>query len=281
MGFERTDWAREVALLRPAKLTVALFANAPTLDVARPWIPDRLLPLHGGEGFERLTAAQRLFYNHAYARQLLAEFMWSEQFLIIEPLKQLCRTRKLAPEILSVLQSFVSDELHHVESFSHLENLVVAAEELSLNPAFRPPPLLRALAGLARRYPKRVTFWAPVIEGFEQQTIRICQEYHRDNTVDPLFREVMITHARDEARHCRFDTLIAHWLQSEAGAAWNAFNQRLVSAFLASYRSVDWGFDGPLRELARHHPETADKVPSLLAEAKALRSSTSLPATSE
>jgi hypothetical protein len=281
MGFERTDWAREVALLRPAKLTMALFAEAPALDVERPWIPDRLLPLYGGQGFERLTAPQRLCYNHAYARQLLAEFMWSEQYLIIDPLKKICRTRRLDSEMLSVLQSFISDEEHHVESFSHLEAMAVAAGQLSSYTNFRPPRMLRALTGLARLYPTRVTFWSTVIEDFEQQTIRICQVYHRDQGVDRLFREIMVTHARDEARHCRFDALIANWLQSQAGPIRNAFNKKLISAFAEAYRSVDWGLDGALHELARLHPETAEKIPALLAEAKALRRSAPLPATSE
>jgi hypothetical protein len=281
MGIERTDWGREAALLRPAKLTMAVFDAAPALDVARPWIPDRLLPLHGGEGFERLTAAQRLRYNHAYARQLIAEFTWSERNLIVAPLRQLCRVRRLDVDKAAVLQSFISDEIHHIESFSHLEDLAIVADQPASKSPFRPPRMLRALAGLARSYPTRLTFWATVIEGFERQTLKICQEYHRDETVDPLFREIFVTHARDEARHCRFDVLIAGWLESGAGAAWNAFNQRLVSAFLASYRSVDWGLDGPLRELARSHPEIADKVPHLLAEAKALRRATPLPAGSE
>jgi predicted metal-dependent hydrolase len=201
--------------------------------------------------------------------------------LIVAPLKRLCRNHRLDPEMATVLQSFISDEIHHIESFSHLADLAIAADQPAAKSTFRPPRLLRALAGLAQRYPTRLTFWAAVIEGFEQQTLKICQVYHHDKSVDPLFREVLVMHARDEARHCRFDALIARWLQSAAGPAWNALNARLVSAFLASYRSVDWGLDGPLRELAQTHPETADKIPSLLAEAKALRRSTPLPAATE
>jgi len=73
MGIERTDWGREASLLRPAKLTLALFADAPALDLARPWLPEHLLPLYGGRGLESLIASQRLRYNHAYARQLIDE----------------------------------------------------------------------------------------------------------------------------------------------------------------------------------------------------------------
>ena len=43
----RSDWGREASLVRPAKLTLALFAGAPALDPGRPWVPERLLPLTG------------------------------------------------------------------------------------------------------------------------------------------------------------------------------------------------------------------------------------------
>ena len=275
MRLERTDWGREASLLRPAKLTLGLFQDAPTLDAGRPWVPEHLLPLYGGCGFAQLNASQRLRYNHAYARQLVAEFIWTEQFLILGPLQQLCRAASLDSDKSAVLQSFISDEIHHIESFSHLEDLAVAADRPYSKSPFRPPWLLRALAGMAARYPSRLTFWVPVIEVFEQQTLKVCQDYHRDERVDPLFREVFVTHARDEARHCRLDDLIASWLRSEAGAAWNALSDKLAALFGGGYRSVSWGLDGPVHDLVRSHPEVAPQANALIAESKALRRSAS------
>jgi P-aminobenzoate N-oxygenase AurF len=281
MGFERTDWAREAALLRPAKLTVALFGEAPTLDVARPWVPDRLLPLYGGRGFESLTGVQRLCYNHAYARQILAEFTWAERYMIVAPLETICRTRRHDPDRSAVLHSFLSDERHHLESFFRIQEMATAADSRPAKVVLRPPQPIRAMVAIAARFPVKVSFWAAATEAFEQYTIKLGQSFHRDETVDPLFREIFVAHARDEARHCRLDTLIEGWLRVEGGAFWNAVNRRLLSAFDTAYRSVDWGLDGPLRDLAERHPEISAKIPHLLAEAKALRRSNPLPAASE
>jgi len=277
MGIERTDWAKEATLLRPAKLTLALYQSAPALEASRPWVPDHLLPLYGGEAFASLTASQRLRYNHAYARQLVHEFIWTERGLILAPLKQLCRTRALDSDQSAVLASFMSDEMHHIESFTHLESLAVAADQPANESMFRPPRLLRVLLSLAQRYPTTLTFWAPVIEAFEKHALKIAQEYHRDESIDPLFREVFVAHARDEARHCRFDALIASWLQDGAGAISKAVNSTLLATFTSVYRSVEWGLDGALVDLARSHPELAGKLPQLLAEAKALRRAAPLP----
>ena len=281
MGLEQTDWGREASLLRPAKLTVALFAAAPPLDLARPWIPEHLLPLHGGRCFGSLTAPQRLRYNHAYARQLVSEFLWLERILIVAPLERLLRTRKLEPDKVSVLRSFIADETHHIAAFSRLEELAAAADQPASKSALRPPRAVRAMAAMAARYPVYLSFWAPVIESFEQYSLKVGQSFHRDESVDPLFREVFVTHARDEARHCRLDSLLGTWLRTEAGSMWNAVNARLLPMFDSAYRSVEWGLDGPIRDLARSHPETADRFPALLAEAKALRRATPLPAGSE
>ena len=281
MGIERTDWGREAALLRPAKLTLALFEHAPALDVTRPWIPERLVPLYGGESLSRLTPSQRLRYNHACARHLVDEFIWSERFLVLGPLKQLFHSSKLDADQSTVLQSFISDETHHVESFSRLEDLAVAADQPASKSMFDPPRWLHRLAGLSRRYPMTFSFWAAVIEDFEQQTLKICKDYHRDESIDPLFREVFLAHARDEARHCRFDVLLAQWLDAEANAVTRELNRRLLKSFISTYRSVEWGIDGPLRDLVCSHPELADGFPALLAEAKARRLANVLPAGAE
>jgi hypothetical protein len=268
-------------LLRPAKLTLELFETAPQLDVTRPWIPERLVPLCGGASFAQLTPQQRLRYNHACARHLVDEFIWSERFLVLGPLKQLFRTSKLDADQSTVLQSFISDESHHVQSFSHLEELAVAADRGASKSMFNPPRWLHVLASLIRRYPKTLSFWAPVIEDFEQQTLKICKDYHRDDSIDPLFREVFLAHARDEARHCRFDVLLWKWLDAEGNAVTRQINRRLLASFISSYRSVEWGLDGPLLDLVRAHPELTDRFPALLAEAKALRRSNLLPAGAE
>ena len=281
MGIEQTDWGREAALLRPAKLTLTLFQNAPALDVERPWVPDRLLPLYGGGGLESLNSSQRLRYNHAYARQLVAEFIWVERLMIVAPLERLYRTRRLDQDQTAVLGSFISDEHHHIESFSRLEDLATSADQPAAKWLYQPPPAVRFMVAMAARFPVALSFWAEAIGAFEQYALEIGKSCHQDEGVDPLFREVFVTHARDEARHCRLDTLIGSWLQGEAGALWNAVNGRLLPLFLGAYRSVHWGLEGPLRELARTHPETSEKVPALLAEARALRRSPPVSARSE
>jgi len=281
MGIEQTDWGREAALLRPAKLTLAVFKEASAPDVERPWVPDRLLPLYGGGGLESLNPSQRLRYNHAYARQLVAEFIWVERLMIVAPLERLYRTRRLDQDQTAVLRSFISDEHHHIESFSRLEDLATSADQPAAKSLYQPPPAVRGMVAMAARFPVALSFWADAIGAFEQYALEIGKSCHQDESVDPLFREVFVTHARDEARHCRLDTLIGSWLQGEAGALWNAVNGRLLPLFLGAYRSVHWGLEGPLRELAQTHPETSEMVPALLAEARALRRSPPVSARSE
>jgi hypothetical protein len=281
MGLEQTDWGREAALVRPAKLTLALYQAAPALDASRPWVPEHLLPLYGGDGFNSLTQAQRLRYNHAYARQLIAEFIWSEGCVIVAPLERVCRTQRLDADAATVLQSFLSDERHHLASYAHLADLCARAVQQRSATVLRPPRIVRGIVAMATRFPVRLFFWAAATEAFERYTIKLGQSYHRDENVDPLFREVFVAHARDEARHCRLDALIGTWLQARAGAAWTTINARLLAKFQSAYRSVDWGLDGPLLELADAHPEIADRIPRLLAEAKSLRRVVPLPAASE
>jgi hypothetical protein len=110
-----------------------------------------------------------------------------------------------------------------------------------------------------------------VIQVFEEHAVKIGQAYKRDELVDPLFQDVFVAHAQDEARHCRLDRLLNAWLRPDGPR--NSFNERVAVMFLSRYRSVSWGIDGPIRELAAAYPEVAGKVNDMIAEAEAIRRS--------
>ena len=272
VGLKREDWSRERSLLRPAKLTSALVEAAPAPDLSRPWVPESLLPLYGTRSLAALSDAQRLRYNQAYGRQLLEEFIWLERYLILAPVARLAQGRGLDPDISLVLRSFMSDESHHIASFSKLRELAIRAGGSKRSPwLFNPPRSVRAMAGLAARFPLRFAFWTTVIQDFEDYAVKVGQTYKRDRTVDTAFQEVFVAHAQDEARHCRYDRLLTAWLRP--GGPMNSFHERLANLFQARYRSVSWGFDGPVRELAEIHPEVAGKVNNMIADAEAVRRS--------
>jgi hypothetical protein len=272
VALRREDWSRERTLLRPAKLTPALVEAAPALDLSRPWVPESLLPLFGTRSLAALSGSQRLRYNQAYAKQLLEEFIWLERYLILAPVVRVSQRPGLDPDVASVLRSFISDERHHVASFSKLRELAIKASgPKSSSSLFNPPPSVRAFACLAARFPFKFAFWTTVIQDLEDYAVKVGQTYKRDRTVDPAFRDVFVAHAQDEARHCRYDRLLTMWLRP--GGPMNSFHARMTNVFQSRYRSVGWGLDGPIRELAEVHPEIAGKVNDMIADAGATRRS--------
>lgn len=280
VALRREDWSRERSLLRPAKLTPALVDAAPAPDISRPWVPESLLPLYGSRSFEALSDAERLRYNHAYARQLLEEFVWLERYLILAPLVRLSGGSGLDSDISLVLLSFMSDERNHIASFSRLRERAIEVEGSKASTAlFNPPRSVRTLAALAARFPVAFAFWTSVIQEFEEYAVKVGQTYKRDRTVDPLFQDAFVSHAQDEARHCRLDGLLTAWLRP--GGPMNSFHEQVADVFQSRYRSVSWGLDGPIRELADVHPEVADKVNGMIAEAEAIRRSGLPPISSE
>lgn len=272
VALRREDWSRERSLLRPAKLTPTLVEAAPALDLSRPWVPECLLPLHGTRSYAALSDAQRLRYNQGYGRQLLEEFIWLERVLILGPLVRLSQGRSLDADVALVLRSFISDEGNHIASFSKLRELVIKANGSKFStPLFNPPRSVRVLAGLAARFPYKFAFWTTVIQALEDYAVKVGQTYKRDRAVDAAFQDVFVAHAQDEARHCRLDRLLTAWLRPEG--AMNSFHERLAGVFQSRYRSINWGLDGPVRELAEVHPEVAGKVNEMIADARDIRRS--------
>ena len=270
-ALRQEDWSRERSLLRPSKLTSALVDGAASdPDISRPWVPETLLPLYGTPSFRSLTDAQRLRYNQAYARQLVEEFIWLEQSLILAPVKRLLAAPGLDSDVSLVLSSFAADERNHVAGFSRLRELAIkVSERTASTPLFNPPRSVRAFARLASQFPTAFAFWTTVIQAFEEYAVKIGQTYKRDRTVDRLFRDVFVAHAQDEARHCRYDDLLTDWLRPRGPMS--TFHARVADMFQARYRSVTWGIDGPILELAQAHPDLANKVNDMIADAEAMR----------
>ena len=272
VALRREDWSRERSLLRPAKLTPALVEASPPLDLSRPWVPESLLPLYGTRSLAALSDAQWLRYNQAYAQQLLEEFIWLERYLILAPVARLSQGPGLEPDVALVLRSFMSDESHHVASFSKLRELAIKASEPKVSTSlFNPPRSVCAFARLAARFPIKFAFWTTVIQDLEDYAVKVGQTYKRDRTVDTAFQDVFVAHAQDEARHCRYDRLLTAWLRP--GGPMNSFHERVADVFQSRYRSTSWGLDGPIRELAEVHPEIAGKVNDMIADAAAVRRS--------
>jgi hypothetical protein len=231
-----------------------------------------LLPLYGTGSLAALSDAQRLRYNQAYARQLLEEFIWLERYLILAPVARLSQRSGLDPDVVLVLRSFISDEGNHIAGFSKLKELAIKASGPKVSSSlFNPPRSVRALAGLAARFPFKFAFWTTVIQALEDYAVKVGQTYKRDRTVDTAFQDVFVAHAQDEARHCRYDRLLTAWLRP--GGRMNSLHQRMADVFQSRYRSISWGLDGPIRELAEVHPDVAGKVNVMIADAEAIRRS--------
>jgi len=158
-----------------------------------------------------------------------------------------------------VIESFLTDERHHIACFSRLR------ESVWEHKMFAPPRDVEALAGFAGRWPRKVTFWTDVIATFEEYALDIAKQYNEDSALDPLFREAFVAHARDEARHCRFDKLLQAWLPP------NGLNMKMGAFFSRAYYATDWGLDGPVKELVRRFPDLTEQERALCAEARIAR----------
>ncbi len=252
-----TAWQREAGRLAPTSLTRETIDWSRPPDPERAWVPEQLTPLAACAGYAALSRTQRLAYNQAYACQLLEEFVWIESRLVLAPLGRL----KTDEHSRAPLASFASDEAHHIACFTHLRTLAGAVGENY----FRPPFTINALARLAAFRPHTFSFWIVALAAFEDYAINVAKLYRADDSLDPVFRDVFIAHARDEARHVRFDTLLKSWLGV------SPLNARLHAVFKNAYYATSWGLDGPVTALARKFPELAAQASALHAEACAAR----------
>ena len=258
-----------LAQLKPAQLTVAAVQAVGAPDRGRHWIPQPLSPLSDSAAFAALPPAQQRRYNQLYALLTTEQFIWLERELVIRPAQRLLGDTTLPPQLRTLLEAFVADELHHNDALSEL--LRVAAPEIYEHQRFAffdPPWPVRLAVAAATRLPRHLPAWILFIGVAEEHTILISRAYGKDPDCDPAFRAAFRAHAIDEARHCRMDDLLADWLVAPLRPAQRRLSDHLLGQLFRRYYDVGWGMDRPVQHLAREFGLRADLRRRLLADAQ-------------
>jgi hypothetical protein len=242
-----------------------------------PWIPWRILPLADSAEFAACTAAQRLRYNHYYALCVAEQFIWLENELIVAPLKRLMRRGVLAGPVRELFESFLRDEDAHNAT---LWRLCHAArpdlypggnrypEIVPRRQLFRPPATVRAVAALFAVFPRTLSGWVLMVNSFEEHTLLLHRAYQdAAHPLDPVFRQVHFLHARDEARHCHLDRLLAELLLDSQSPAARTVNGWFLSLAMKRYYDSRWGFEPPIRQWVGDFPELRSRMPTFIEHA--------------
>ncbi|HLF58642.1 MAG TPA: diiron oxygenase [Alphaproteobacteria bacterium] len=248
---------REVSLLRPTRLTPdqVTWGAGPSPD--KFWVPENMVPLWGSPEYESLSDAQRLRYNQYYALQKSEYFIWLERYLVMAPLAKILAGGVPHGSLVKLLESFIADEEGHNASLQHL--IVTARPDLYKNRVFyfvAPSPKFRLVTAAINLAPRTLSGWVLFAGAIEENTILTSQCYRQaGDKVDRLFAEVYMLHAQDEARHCKFDALLAEWLIADQTGWRKHVNAKVLELIFITYFDPSWGFDRPIQQLAADFPE--------------------------
>ena len=265
---------REAMALKPSRLAPSLvpWGNGPS--ARKLWIPEQLTPLWGTDVYDDLTREQRLRYNQYFALKLSEEFIWLETFALIPPLKKLLKGAVPAPAFRSLLKSFVVDEINHSATVRQLLRKA-RPDFYSKNDFFffKPPHSVAWILAMAGRMPRLLSCWALFSGLLEEKTITISRMYQQANEdVDPLFATIFTLHALDEARHCKFDSLIAEWLIGPQRTLPKWFNGTILGLLYKRYIDPSWGSAGPIRQIVVDFPEIRELETRMIKESQRINS---------
>ena len=265
---------REARALCPSRLSPGLVHWGSGPDQGKYWIPEDLTPLEGTDTYGDLTEDQRRTYNQYYAMEMSEQFIWLETYAIIGPLEGLLKGEFSTPSLKVLLRSFVVDEVNHSATVWQL--LRLARHDFYPKNEFRffkPPAYIGWMAAAASRLPRLLSSWALFAGSLEEQTIPISSAYKEAaDSVDPLFANIFILHALDEARHCKLDALIAEWLIRPQSAVPKWINGQVLGALYTAYHDNGWGCDGPIHQLVADFPELKAREGEMIEATKHARS---------
>lgn len=237
------------------------------------WIPDCFLPLWGTPAYNQLSPEQKLRYNHYYALQKTEQFIWLENQLLVAPAQRLLGSADVTEPLRRILQSFIDDEVKHNVTFWRLlrrshPNLYPGNDHVLFRPSIR----FRLYAYSMSHLPRLLSGWTLMGNAFEEHTLILSRQYKEmGDRVDPLFANVYMLHAQDEARHCNLDTVFAHWLIDGQSRWQSRLNGAALGGAFRAY-FAEWGHEQPIQRLIEDFPELGDRSSALFSEAARCRS---------
>jgi len=168
-----------------------------SVDLTKPMGPDQLLPLWGSEIWDRMTAAERVSCNQETMAWTLSQFLHGEQGALLAAAQLVDSTRDLDSKLYCATQ--VVDEARHVDVYNrYLHEKVGIVYPVNSH--------LKTLLDLIlkdSRWDMKFLGMQIMVEGLALAAFGMI----RQNTGEPLLRDLTAYVMGDEARHVAFGVL--------------------------------------------------------------------------
>jgi hypothetical protein len=206
------------------------------LDFNLNWIPEAFVSASYLPSYQHLTPEQSRRYNQLSALAVCEQFVWFEEDLLCRVLRNVLRSRDLAPDLRTCLQHFVAEEERHSDMFTRL--LRKADPDFYSTGKYQffglSGPQTKFFDTVTKR-PNLLLVWIWMAIYFEERTLHISRLYRReekragDPTLDATFARAHFLHMIDESRHLQIDQyLLENFFETEP--TW----KRQLGAFLTT-----------------------------------------------
>jgi hypothetical protein len=167
------------------------------VDMDKPFGPEQLLPLHGSEIWDRMTPKERIALNKETSAWTLSQFLHGEQGALLAAAQLTCSVPDLDSKLYGASQ--VYDEARHVDVYNrYLHEKIGFSYPINTH--------LKTLLDMVlkdSRWDMKFLGMQIMVEGLAMAAFGMI----RQNTEEPLLRELTAYVMGDEARHVAYGVL--------------------------------------------------------------------------
>jgi hypothetical protein len=243
------------------------------VDRSRMWSPEHIAPLYYLPSYSRFTAEEKLRYNQLFAMGVCEQFVWLEEHLLVNTLRNVAQRSEPPPPLREALGHFIEEELKHTQMFWRM----LEKSEPGWYPTrkfrlYNISPLQQAALDLVLKLPDVFLIWIWTAIFFEERTVDYCRHYlearKRDpGAIDPTYTQLHEYHFKDELRHYQLDQHLLGWMYDPQPAWKKKLAGRMFQSLMRSYVFPHRTSRRVLEVLADEFPRLrAEVVPALLRE---------------